>query len=95
MRLFVMKASLSRHPLRSILLGLGVLVGIAVAAVGAVIGLVLLAVGAVVFTLARLVRGGLGAMTSPRRAGGEIIEGEFRVVEQRPSALRRSFTQAG
>jgi hypothetical protein len=85
MRLFVTDRAFSRRPLRSMLIGVGVLVGIGLAAIGAVIGVALLALGAVVHFALRAVRGMRPAAVVRGAREQNIIEGEYRVVEPRAS----------
>ena len=88
MRLFVLRPGFSRHPLKSMLIGVGVLAGLALATVGAVIGLALLAVGAIVHVV-------FSALRAPRPehaarpADPQVIEGEFTVVRDTRRAAQR------
>jgi hypothetical protein len=97
MRLFVLRPGFSRHPLRSMLVGVGVLAGLALATVGAVLGLALLAAGAIVHVAYSALRGPTrAAPAAPRPSDPNVIEGEFTVVDDpraaptRPQRLSRA-----
>lgn len=69
------------------LIGVGVLAGLALATVGAVIGLALLAAGAVVHVVYSALRGPRPAAARP--ADPSVIEGEFTVVSDTRRAPQR------
>jgi hypothetical protein len=76
MRIFVARPGFQRHPLQRLLLGVGVVGVIAIAAVGAVLGLVLLTVGALAHFGLRALRGA----TAPAPRANAVLDGEYTVV---------------
>ena len=85
MRPFHIRPEFSRRPLRSMLVGTAIFAGVALLAVGAVLGLALLAAGALVHLVLRAVRGVPLTRRPAQAAEGAVIDGEFRVVDSRPT----------
>jgi hypothetical protein len=70
-------STLPRHPLlRALLLAVGALILAGLLFFGLVAGLAIVAVGALMLLLRRLL-----PRKAPRPAQGDVIDGEFRVVE--------------
>ena len=91
MRIIYARSGFQRRPVQRLLLGLGVIGVVAIAAVGAVVGLALLTVGA----LAHFGYRALRDVFAPRVAsqhGSNVIDGEYTVVHRAPP---RSLPRAG
>ena len=92
MRILYARSGFQRRPLQRLLLGVGVVAVVAIAAVGAVVGLALLTVGA----LAHFGWRGLREAFAPRvraHRDGNVIDGEYTVVTHRAPA--RSLPRPG
>ncbi len=79
MRLYGVRPVFVRHPLKSLLIGTGVLAGLAVAAMGIFVLLALLIVGAAVAFVYRLIRNAAQGTSAAGDHG--VIEGEFQVIK--------------
>ena len=88
MRLYGVRPVFVRHPLKSLLIGTGVLAGLAVAAMGIFVLLALLLVGAAVAFVYRLIR---HAAQGPGAADDGVIEGEFQVIKPDPKDYPRQL----
>ena len=80
MRLYGVRPVFVRHPLKSFLIGVGVLGGLAVAVMGIALLLALLVAGGAVAWIYRLVRNSAAGTARSTEEG--VIEGEFQVVPQ-------------
>ena len=92
MRIFLARSGFHRRPLQRVLLGVGVVAVIAIAAIGAVLGLALLTIGALAHFGLRAFRGALAppASTTSDRA---VLDGEYTVVSR--SVAPRQLPRAG
>lgn len=89
MRLYGVRPVFVRHPLKSLLIGTGVLAGLAVAAMGIFVLLALLIVGAAVAFVYRLIRHSVQGTTATGEDG--VIEGEFQVIKPDPKDYPRQL----
>lgn len=91
MRILYARSGFQRRPVQRLLLGLGVVAVVAIAAVGAVLGLVLLTAGALAHFGYRALREAFAPrVASPH--GSNVIDGEYTVVRRSPP---RSLPRAG
>ena len=84
MRVYGVRPVFIRHPLKSFLLGVGLLVGLMVAMTGIAVLIVLLAAGGAAAWVYRLLRG--PSDTAPPASAvhdAQVIDGEFEVVGER------------
>lgn len=79
MRIFFARSGFQRHPVQRLLLGIGVVAVIAIAAVGAVLGLALLTLGALAHFGVRALRG-VAQGVAPRER--TVLDGEYTVVSR-------------
>jgi len=89
MRIFLARSGFHRRPLQRVLLGVGVVAVIAIAAVGAVLGLALLTIGALAHFGLRAFRGALTPPPAPHGARN-VLDGEYTVVSRTVAPRRIS-----
>ena len=84
MRIFLARSGFQRRPVQRLLLGVGVIGVIALAAIGAVLGLVLLTVGALAHFGLRALRGAAATPVDARTHA--VLDGEYTVVTRTVAA---------